>query len=518
MIETFSAEEGILGLDNNSIAFTLDVSNVPDKIQEFSKSSIDDEDVFFVYSILVSSNWNKNDDVFLPEELVRSYKTPRYKPANFNHEEKLIVGNIVDSWLVDSNYNVFDEDRVSAFGSGEPAPDDIHILVSSVVYTYWRDPEYRRLVDNIIEGIKDGTKKVSMECIFKGFDYAVKGDDGDVKMLQRNEETAFLTKHLRAYGGEGVYQNKKIARALRSITFRGKGFVDNPANPYSITIKKEDIGKLVRNLETSANSLFLFNSGVKDSCISNDLLVQSSGEKIMSNDNSQAYIEELKSTLASLKTENKSLEDKIASLSQAGYETKINELNQTISELKDSKDEIQSKYYDVAKSLSETETKLNEVRASLEVTEKELHEAKCKMDDYEKKEKAKSRKDKMVMAGLSEAEADSKLSVFETLSDEQFDAIVETLAAMMKKEKTEKDHDMHKDKEKAKKEQDMHEDKEKAKKDYSKSDDSLDPAELADLDSDKGSSHSVAGSDQNDQDIIREALASWIESNVLKTK
>jgi uncharacterized protein YukE len=499
MIETFSAEEGLLGLDNNSIAFTLDVSNVPDRVQEFSKSSIDDEDVFFVYSILVSSNWNKNDDVFLPAELVRSYKTPRHKPANFNHEEKLIIGSIVDSWLVDSSYNIFDEDRVSAFGSGESAPDDIHILVSSVVYTYWRDPEYRRLVDNVIAGIKDGTKKVSMECIFKGFDYAVKAEDGSVKMLQRNEETAFLTKHLRAYGGEGVYQDKKIARALREITFRGKGFVDNPANPNSITIKKEDIGKIVPNLETSANSLFLFNSGVKDSCISNDLLVQNSGDEIMSNDNSQAYVEELKNTLAGLKAENKELEDKVASLSQAGYETKISDLTDSVATLTQARDELIQK-------LAEAEAQLSETKAAMEAVQNELHEAKCKMDDYDKKEKAKMRKDKMVMAGLSEAEADSKISVFESLSDDQFEAIVETLAAMMKKEKAQKDHD------------EDHKDEDKAKKDYSKSDDSLDPADLTNTDSDAGASHSVAGSDQDDQDKIREALASWIESNVLKMK
>jgi hypothetical protein len=497
MIEKFSAEGG-LDLDNNSISFTLDHMSVPDKVLEFSKSSIGDEDVFFVYSILVSSNWNKNDDVFTPDELLKSYKTPRYKPANFNHEEKLIVGNIVDSWLVDSDYNVFSEDRVAAFGSGEPVPDDIHILVSSVVYTYWKDPEYRRLVDNIIEGVKAGTKKVSMECIFKGFDYAVKDSDGSVKVLQRNEGTAFLTRHLRAYGGEGVYQDKKIARVLRAITFRGKGFVDNPANPYSITIKKEDIGSVVKNLQTSADSLFLFDSGVEDY----RLMLQNSGEINMSNDNSQAYVEELKNTLASLKAENKSLEEQVASLSQAGYETKIQELNHSVASLTEAHTELQTKHSDLIEKLTVAESELSSTKASLESVQAELHEAKCKMDDYEKKDKAKMRKDKMVEAGLSDAEADSKVSVFESLSDDQFDAIVETLAKMMKKAEKDKDHD-----------KDHDEDHEKAKKDCKSSD--LDPADVTDIETDSQATHSVA-SEPEDKNQIREAFASWIDTNVLK--
>ena len=65
-----------------------------------------------------------------------------------------------------------------------------------------------------------------MECIFRGFDYGIRKPDGTNHVLARDQDTAFLTQHLRAYGGDGIYQDHKIGRVLRQITFSGKGFVD----------------------------------------------------------------------------------------------------------------------------------------------------------------------------------------------------------------------------------------------------------------------------------------------------
>ena len=36
--------------------------------------------------------------------------------------------------------------------------------------------------------------------LFKGFDYGLTNKIGEYKVLARNEDTAYLTKHLRAYG------------------------------------------------------------------------------------------------------------------------------------------------------------------------------------------------------------------------------------------------------------------------------------------------------------------------------
>merc|ERR1712196_247324 len=76
-----------------------------------------------------------------------------------------------------------------------------------------------------------------MECLFAGFDYALSNEDGLKKVLARDEESSFLTKHLSSYGGSGEYQGYKIGRALKNIAFSGKGLVSKPANPRSVILK-----------------------------------------------------------------------------------------------------------------------------------------------------------------------------------------------------------------------------------------------------------------------------------------
>ena len=71
------------------------------------------------------------------------------------------------------------------------------------------------------------------------FDYGVTNKNtGEYKVLARDENTAYLTKHLKAYGGLGEHEDYKIGRVLRNITFSGKGFVDKPANPDSVIFYK----------------------------------------------------------------------------------------------------------------------------------------------------------------------------------------------------------------------------------------------------------------------------------------
>ena len=42
------------------------------------------------------------------------------------------------------------------------------------------------------------------------------------KIVPRSEQTSFLTKYLRSYGGSGEYDGARIYRVLRDFTFSGK--------------------------------------------------------------------------------------------------------------------------------------------------------------------------------------------------------------------------------------------------------------------------------------------------------
>ena len=184
-------------------------------------------DLYYIKSVLVSTGWNKNDDVFPPEATFAARHTPEDKQFNFMHNENDIIGHITGSYVVDRN-----GDKIEA----EEAPAQFDIVTEAVLYNSWSDPDNRERMAKIIAEIEQGKWFVSMECLFNGFDYAVVSPDGSHKVVARNEESAFLTKHLRAYGGTGEYDGYKIGRALREISFSGKGLVNRPANPRSYII------------------------------------------------------------------------------------------------------------------------------------------------------------------------------------------------------------------------------------------------------------------------------------------
>ena len=58
--------------------------------------------------------------------------------------------------------------------------------------------------------VEEGKWFVSMECLFAGFDYALIDPEGKSKLVQRNEASAFLTKHLRVYGVTGDVLQRKL--------------------------------------------------------------------------------------------------------------------------------------------------------------------------------------------------------------------------------------------------------------------------------------------------------------------
>ena len=51
-------------------------------------------DLHYVNTVLVSTGWNKNDDVFDAEETWKARKTPEDKPFNYEHNPSDIIGHI----------------------------------------------------------------------------------------------------------------------------------------------------------------------------------------------------------------------------------------------------------------------------------------------------------------------------------------------------------------------------------------------------------------------------------------
>lgn len=360
-------------------------SNI-DKIK--ASSNPNQIDLYYLKSILVSTGWNKNDDVFDPSQTWAARNTPEDKQFNFMHNENDIIGHITGSYVVDRNGNKILSEET------ETPPEEFDIITEAVLYNSWTNPDNRERMRKIISEIEEGKWFVSMECLFAGFDYSVIGKDGKAKIIARNEESAFLTKHLKAYGGTGEYEGYRIGRSLRDISFSGKGLVSKPANPRSVILDSSKAFSVT--LDTN-------NSNV------------SKGDINMSDNNLEKQLADLQSELASSKEETQTVKAEIETVNKE-FAEKVSVLETSLAEK------------DLA--LKTSEERIASLEASLAEKEKELNEVSAAMNEMKKKEKDRMRKEKLVMAGFEDAEAEESISLYDALSDEAFEAVV---AAMKKK-------------------------------------------------------------------------------------
>ncbi len=70
-----------------------------------------DQDLYYTQSILVTSNWNKNDDVFDKAEVWVARNTPSHKQTNLEHDEHEIVDHITANWAIDQDNKTIDDEN-----------------------------------------------------------------------------------------------------------------------------------------------------------------------------------------------------------------------------------------------------------------------------------------------------------------------------------------------------------------------------------------------------------------------
>lgn len=356
-------------------------------------------DLFYLKSILVSTGWNNNDDVFMPEILWAARHTPEDKQFNFMHNEKDIIGHMTGSYVTDFSGGEFSNIDDSDF----QIPSDFNIVNNAVIYTSWTDADLQERCDKTIAEIKDGKWFVSMECLFPAFDYQLKSESGSIEYITRSEATAHLSKHLRAYGGTGVYQGYKVGRVLKDLAFSGVGLVNKPANPKSvIIIGSADSEKVELSPELNTEEELVH-------CAANHTLglPNTSGENDMS--------KELELELEGVKAKLVEAEATIASLTSFKTEAETLSVN-----LKDVLAQIES-----------TKAELTGTKATLLDVTKARDEAVAKWQGFEKKMKDEKRKAALAEAGCE----DEDCSYADELSDDAF----EKLVAAMKKVKCKKD-------------------------------------------------------------------------------
>lgn len=466
-----------------SVAYCAEATvqkNIPEEVVAKAVAENKDQvDLYYLESVLVSCGWNKNDDVFLPEATWAARNTPEDKQFNFMHDENDIIGHITGSYVLTKDGKAVADDA--------EMPKDFDIITQAVLYNSWTGDENRERMEKIISEIEEGKWYVSMECLFAGFNYALTGENGDHKILARDEESSFLTKHLRAYGGSGEYEGYKIGRALSNIAFSGKGLVSKPANPRSVILKS-----VAFNLDDNSD----FNIG----------------EFNMSDNLLEKQLEEVRDELATAKAENDAIKAQIEEAKDKEFASKVEAFEGEIQEKDASIAELEE-------SIKSSQARVAELEDALAKSQEELTSAKEHMEEMKKKEKMEKRKAALVEAGFDEDDLDAALAAFDGLADEAFDSVV---AMYGKKPKADKHGDKKEKEAEAGMPPALKEALEKKKEKEAKADDEEAEAEeitqeaFEEVETSEATLVTESADDQLES--TRASIADWLSNNVFSQK
>lgn len=372
-------------------------ASVKEKFPEGASASLEDLDLHFLQTILASTGWNDNDDVFDPIEVWVARHTPAHKPFNYEHDCADIIGHIVSSWVMTDDGLVIAEDTAI-----DDLPEKFHVATGGVLYTHWAKPELQERMDQLLAEIGKGdTWYVSMECLFRGFDYALKGSDGVSRVVARNEKTAFLTKHLRAYGGTGSYEQYRVGRLMRNIVFSGKGLVKNPANKDSVILPSTSVFSAAKSI---------FSTELKNE-------VYASVTNKPENENKMSV--ELQNQLAELKAENEKLK---ASLVEGDAKRLKDEIESLKAEKVKAEGLVKEANDALAKAKAEIET-LTKAKAEADAL---LKDAQSEIRTLHQNQRTSDRVAKVkAQLRLSDEEAKAYVSDLDALTDDAFARQVE---------------------------------------------------------------------------------------------
>jgi len=395
---------------------TFDAEKLKALASNFTKG--DSIDLYKLDSIMVSTGWNLNEDVLDRGEVWAARTTPEDKPLNYEHKCSDIIGHIVACKPVDLDYKLIEEvNKEGRIIAVDELPERFHIFTSSVLYRVWAEEELQKRMDQIIAEIPEHKWFVSIEALFSNFDYAVVAPNGAQKIIARNEETAFLTKYLRAYKdeksgkyGPGVYKGNKIGRLVRNITFCGKGLVRRPANPDSIIFASQPIAFTGKTSASYEQILDVSKTvGYMNSISGSNQPDKESVNMSVTVEQLQAKLDSAEKQITTLVAENATLKNETAEKLKA----QVTALN---TDVKSRDEQLSTKATELAKANETIESLKRDVVSSKDALTKAGEEL-AKVKAVELKT---SRISALVGIGMEKTEAEECVEMTSALSDEAF--------------------------------------------------------------------------------------------------
>lgn len=372
-----------------------------DKIQRaIAAANPNQSDLYYLDTILATTCCNLNKDIFIKSEMWAARHTAEDKPFNLGHVQTDIIGHITANFSVDDSFGLIPDNS-----SIDEVPDKFHILTSAVIYRFWEETERRAAIAKIIEEIQEGKWFVSMECLFSDFDYGLISPEGEQRIVARTEESSFLTKHLRQYGGEGTYDNYSLGRVLKNIKFSGKGLVEKPANKESIILTSPPF-------KSTIASVGYINSSKSQTQY---------GEMIMNP-------EELKAALAEALKKNEDLTKQVAETNSKVYTDQIEslkaKLDDAVKALENEKAISADKASEAKAALDELTKQKQDAEAAIKVAEDKASAALIDLERLNKEKRTEGRVAMATKAGASTEDATAFAEKHTDKSDEDFAEVI----------------------------------------------------------------------------------------------
>lgn len=377
-------------------ANVIDLVKATDTIQTVEELLGDDQpDLALIVAILVSTGWNLNDDIFTPEEVWKARNSPLHKPMNDNHDATKILGCIVQSRILDKLGNEIN------LVKDETLPVEFDLEVAGVLYRAF--PELVERIDEIIAKAKTGEMFVSMEAWFPDFGYGlIDAATGETKLVERTETTAFLTKHLKIYGGSGEYQGYKVGRVLKNIIFGAQGFVDTPANPESV-IKVAANQIAVSPVFVTAKLNELLEGGVEDV--------------------DEKQLKELQTKLEESQAALEGKEKEIVELQKATEEFKAKDYDGQITALVEKVDKMTANMTEASEKMEAIEAEKVELQKQFNEMTERATKSEAELDKIRKNETARERLAKLLEVKKIEDE-EATLAELREMTEETFEVVL----------------------------------------------------------------------------------------------
>lgn len=182
------------------------------------------------FDACVVNKFNKNDDGINSEIAVKIAKNFIFKPINIEHKTTNVAGVILNYAFtsLDSHKILTDEEALAS-------KDPYYITLGGVVWRYVK-PELSDYLEECSDPDSPEYEAVSAswELGFDSYSLALKEDSSrdfnNLEIITDKDEINKIENSLRALGGTGKYQNKRVYRLVdNGVLPLGIGLTENPA-------------------------------------------------------------------------------------------------------------------------------------------------------------------------------------------------------------------------------------------------------------------------------------------------